>query len=82
MVLKGSGTVGISVNGVMIFEYTFPDGENEVVIDSQSEDAYLGDVLKNRNMSGEFPVLLPGTNIIGWSGSVSSIEILPRSRWL
>jgi phage-related protein len=82
MVLKGEGAVVISVNGLEIFEYTFPDGENEVVIDSEKEDAYLGDVLKNRNMNGEFPVLLPGTNIIEWSGSVSSIEILPRSRWL
>lgn len=82
MVLKGEGSVVISVNGLEIFEYTFPDGENEVVIDSEKEDAYLGDVLKNRNMNGEFPVLLPGTNIIEWSGYVSSIEILPRSRWL
>ena len=82
MVLKGSGTVGISVNGIMIFEYTFPDGETEVVIDSQTEDAYLGVVLKNRNMNGEFPVLTPGINTIGWSGDVTSIEILPRSRWL
>ena len=82
MVLKGKGTVVVSVNGLEIFEYTFPEGENEVVIDSEKEDAYLGDVLKNRNMNGEFPVLLPGTNIIEWSGYVSSIEILPRSRWL
>lgn len=82
MVLKGEGTVVVSVNGLEIFQYTFPDGENEVVIDSEKEDAYLGDVLKNRNMNGEFPVLLPGTNIIEWSGYVSSIEILPRSRWL
>ena len=82
MVLKGSGTVGISVNGILILEYTFPDGETEVVIDSQTEDAYLGDVLKNRNMVGEFPVFTPGINIVGWSGNVSSIEILPRSRWL
>ena len=82
MVLKGSGTVGISVNGILIFEYTFPDGENEVVIDSQTEDAYLGTVLKNRNMIGEFPVLTPGINTIEWSGDVTSIEILPRSRWL
>ena len=81
-VLKGEGTVGVSVNGVLTFEYTFPEGENEVVIDSQTEDAYLGDELKNRNMAGEFPILLPGTNIIEWSGAVSSIEILPRSRWL
>ena len=82
MVLKGEGTVGISVNGMPVFEYTFPEGENEVVIDSEKEDAYLGTVLKNRNMNGEFPVLLPGTNIIEWSGNVSGIEILPRSRWL
>ena len=82
MVLKGEGTVVISVNGLEIFQYTFPEGENEVVIDSEKQDAYLGDVLKNRNMNGEFPVLLPGTNIIEWSGYVSSIEILPRSRWL
>ena len=82
MVLRGSGTVGISVNGMLTFEYTFPEGETEVVIDSEKEDAYLGSVLKNRNMNGEFPVLLPGTNIIEWSGDVESIEVLPRSRWL
>lgn len=82
MILKGSGTVGISVNGILILEYTFPNGETEVVIDSQTEDAYWGTVLKNRNMVGEFPVLTPGINLIEWSGNVSSIRILPRSRWL
>lgn len=82
MRLKGSGTVEISVNGVGIFSYTFPEGENEVYIDSEKEDAYLGSVLKNRNMNGEFPVLIPKTNKIEWSGNVESIEILPRSRWL
>ena len=82
VVLRGSGTVGISVNGIHIFDYTFPNGETEVVIDSEKEDAYLGSALKNRNMNGEFPVLLAGTNKIEWSGDVKSIEILPRSRWL
>lgn len=82
MTLRGSGVVSISLNGAYVFEYTFPDGETEVVIDSEKEDAYLADVLKNRNMNGEFPVLQPGTNIIEWTGDVQSIEILPRSRWL
>ena len=82
MVLRGRGTVEVSVNGIHIFDYTFPEGETEVVIDSEKEDAYLGTVLKNRNMNGEFPVLLAGTNKIEWSGDVESIEILPRSRWL
>ena len=82
MVIRGTGTVEISVNGIHIFDYTFPEGETEVVIDSEKEDAYLGSVLKNRNMNGEFPALMAGTNKIAWSGDVESIEILPRSRWL
>ena len=82
MVLRGSGTVEISVNGEHILDYTFPEGETEVVIDSEKQDAYLGEVLKNRNMNGEFPVLVAGTNKIEWYGDVESIEILPRSRWL
>lgn len=80
--IKGTGTVELSVNGVGIFSYTFPEGENQVVIDSETEDAYFGDVLKNRNMNGEFPILQPGTNKIEWTGDVESIEIEPRSRWL
>ena len=82
MILKGSGTVEISVNGMHTFTYTFPEGENEVYIDCEKEDAYLGNVLKNRNMNGEFPILTPKTNKIEWLGDVESIEILPRSRWL
>lgn len=82
MVLKGNGTVAVSVNGQYTFAYTFPEGENEVYIDSEAEDAYLGNTLKNRNMNGDFPVLIPATNKITWSGDVESIAILPRSRWL
>lgn len=82
MILKGSGTVEISVNGMHTFTYTFPEGENEVYIDSEKEDAYLENVLKNRNMNGEFPILIPRTNKIEWSGDVESISVLPRSRWL
>lgn len=80
--LTGSGTVELSVNGSAVFSYTFPDGESQVEIDSEKEDAYFGNVLKNRNMNGEFPVLQPGTNKIEWTGDIQSVEILPRSRWL
>lgn len=82
MILRGNGTVEIKVNGIAQFTYTFPEGENEVYIDSEIEEAYLGAALKNRNMLGEFPVLVPKTNKIEWTGDVESIEILPRSRWL
>lgn len=82
MTLTGSGTVSISLNDGYVFEYTFPDGETEVVIDSEKEDAYLESALKNRNMLGEFPILQPGTNKIEWTGDIESISVLPRCRWL
>ena len=80
--ITGSGTVELSVNGNTIFRYEFPEGENTVVIDSEKQDAYLGSVLKNRNMVGEFPVFEKGNNIISWSGSVERIHIKRYSRWL
>ena len=79
--LKGSGTVSISINGGYVFEYTFPDGETDVEIDSETEDASLNGELKNRNMNGEFPVLQPGINTIEWTGDVAEIGVMPRSMW-
>lgn len=80
--LSGSGTVELSVNGNMICRYVFPTGENTVVLDSEKQDAYLNNTLKNRNMSGDFPVFEKGNNVISWSGAVESIQITKYSRWL
>lgn len=80
--LTGSGTVGISLNGSTLFTYTFPANETEVIIDSLVEESYLNGVYKNRNMVGVFPVLEPGANTISWSGTLTKIEIQPKSRWL
>jgi predicted phage tail component-like protein len=80
--LRGSGTIEILVNNVGILTYTFPDNENEVVIDSLKEEAYLNGVYKNRNMLGEFPKLEVGLNTISWTGSLTKIIIEPKSRWL
>ena len=82
MTIKGSGMIILSLNYEWICTYKFPDGENEVIIDSEKEEAHLNGTLKNRNMNGEFPILQPGTNIIEGIGDVESISVLPRSRWL
>lgn len=82
MEIKGSGTFELAVNGNNLFRYTFPDGENTVVIDSQKQDAYLGENLKNRNMSGEFPTFEVGTNEITWDGSITKLSISSKSRWI
>ena len=82
IILSGSGTVELSVNGNVVCRYTFPSDENSVWIDSEKQDAYWGDTLKNRNMIGEFPVFEKGNNVITWSGTVESIQIKKYSRWL
>ena len=80
--IKGTGTVVLSVNGNQVCQYTFPDGEDAVILDSEKQDAYLGNVLKNRNMVGDFPILEKGTNVISWSGAVERISVKRYSRWL
>lgn len=80
--LEGSGTVECRVNGNSVFSYTFPSNETEVYIDSELQDAYVGSVLKNRNMIGEFPILNSGMNEIAFTGTLTSVEIYARSRWI
>ena len=80
--IKGTGTVTFAFNDDELFRYTFPEKEDTVIIDSQQQDAYLGAVLKNRNMSGEFPVLPIGETDMTWEGVVSKLSISSRSRWL
>ena len=80
--ITGSGTVYLTLNGNAICNYTFPSGENTVVLDSEKQDAYLNGTLKNRNMSGEFPIFQKGNNTLSWSGTVTSITITKYSRWL
>lgn len=80
--LTGSGTVAIQLNGATVFNYIFPENETEVIVDSIQEEAYLNGFYKNRNMTGEFPILEVGENTISWSGNLTKIEIEPKSRWL
>ena len=80
--IKGSGTVEVSVEDREKFSYTFPEGETEVTIDSEKQDAYLGTVLKNRNMIGEFPTFKSGKNKITLTGNITEIYIIANSRWI
>lgn len=80
--LTGSGTVEISINGIAIFRYIFPDTEPTVTIDSLEEEAYTDTKYMNRYMYGKFPTLNSGNNTISWSGTLTKIEVQPKSRWL
>ena len=80
--ITGLGAVELSVNGTLICRYTFPSGKDTVILDSEKQDAYLGELLKNRNMIGEFPVFTKGNNTLSWSGTVESIKVKKYSRWV
>jgi phage-related protein len=80
--IVGTGTIEFKLEGITVFSYTFPEGETEVIIDSEKQDAYLGSVLKNRNMIGEFPIFKKGKNQITLSGAVTELNVIANSRWL
>lgn len=80
--IVGAGQVDCIVNGNTVFRYTFPENVSEVYIDSELQDAYLGSVLKNRNMAGDFPILQAGKNTITFDGTVTEAEISARSKWI
>lgn len=86
--ITGSGTVVIVFNGVTM-TYVFDTGYTTV--DCLSKEAYYGTTLKNRNLTlaagtnGErlFPYLSVGSNTISIaSGTVTQIDITPRTRYL
>lgn len=82
ILLIGTGTVEFTVNGKIVFRYTFPSGENAVYIDCEKQDAYWEGELKNRNMEGDFPVFEKGINVITWDSVLSNVTITKYSRWL
>ena len=53
--------------------------ENGIILDSELQEAYRNDVLKNGCMTGEFPVLGEGNTAISWTGgTVTQVSVIPR----
>ena len=74
--ITGSGDITLLV-GTQIIEL---EGiENGIVLDSELQEAYWGDALKNSCMTGEFPVLGEGNTAISWTGgTVTQVKAIPR----
>ena len=81
--LTGTGTVTLTV-GAYTLEITDLDPLVSVLIDSEAmtvtyvalSTSYISD------MTGSFPKLVLGDNIISHTGTVASVVIKPRWRWL
>ena len=74
--ITGSGDITLLV-GTQHIELEGVEGG--IVLDSELQEAYWNDTLKNSCMTGEFPVLSEGNTAISWTGgNVTSVNIIPR----
>lgn len=75
---SGDGTVAVGDRVVRIIGQT-----DTIILDCDMQNAYneANGIVLNRNSyisATDFPRLLPGDNVIGWSGGVTKLEIVPR----
>ena len=70
---SGSGTLTIAETTISLSNIS-----EYIVVDSDLQDAYKGTLNQNSKMTGEFPELIPGENLITWTGNITGVKIIPR----
>jgi len=73
--ITGTGDATLTINGSTI---AFTGLTGGAILDSEEQDASYGGLSVNNLMTGDFPVLMPGSNSISWTGGITSVEITPR----
>lgn len=70
------GSYSFTLSGIQAGIPVKVDCEAMTVTNSNQSVSYL------QNMTGQFPKIAPGNNEVSWSGTVTSVVIKPRYRWL
>lgn len=73
------GDIGMTVNGV---ETDFYSVDGYIEIDSDLQQCYKGAQNLGMNMSGDYPVLVQGENIIQFTGNIQQLVLTPKWRIL
>lgn len=78
----GSGNVELAINAVTVLSFSIEGGS--ITIDAEEMNAYHGDALMNRHVTGDYADLRlnVGENVISWRGDVTAIRVEDFSRWL
>ena len=71
----GSGAGEMTIGDTTV---RFSEISDFVVLDCDLQDAYKNLENKNSTMTGSFPGLAPGENIVTFSRGITKIEIIPR----
>ena len=73
--IEGSGTVTVSIGGNTISASV----TDYINIDCETMNAYrLAAENKNSDISGSFPVINPGENTVGITGTTTKVTVVPR----
>ena len=78
----GNGNVELAINSVTVLSFSIDDGS--ITIDAEEMNAYHGDTLMNRRVTGDYADLRlnVGENVVSWRGDVTGIKVEDFSRWL
>lgn len=81
--VAGFGTILLKINGRPVLKIIMAD-DNSITIDSEKMEAYNGNVLKNRQVAGDYDncVLNVGANEISWDGNVTRLIFKNYTRWI
>lgn len=81
--VAGSGTILLKINGKTVLNIVMAD-DNSITIDSEKMEAYNGNILKNRQVAGDYDncVLSVGANEISWDGTVTRLVFQNYTRWI
>lgn len=81
----GNGDIGVYLNNIQIFNIDLGN-EGYITIDTNEMQAYKDsiNVLKNRLVTGDYSKfnLIPGDNVISFSGNVNKMKISNYTRWI
>lgn len=79
----GLGDINININNEGTLDIYLPK-QDYIIIDTEIMEAYKGEILKNRDVKGDYDKLffVPGNNTMNVSGNIKKIEIENFSRWI
>lgn len=80
--IYGSGKNELTLNGTTVLSVNID--EDYIVIDTEEMNAYHGNILKNRQVTGDYSnlALRIGKNSLSWNGTITKIQIENYSRWI
>ena len=78
--VTGSGDIQLVIGDYLV-ELDAVDGS--ITLDCEARLAHKAGVLAGAQVDlSEWPVLVPGANVISWTGTVTALTISPRWRWI